>query len=323
MSRIWLMLLLCSVNVWASQPDPVMLDNIAALRARAGTQGVMAVKAQAWLDFAQEEFIELDITGVAEDALARAQQLIAWIEQHQAEAAPLPSSLRGVEPVSDVWWQRWEKLRGKPCAAEARARAEVQLHWAGHEQPELGIRHARRHFDEAERALQQGEACQITPPPVSVVVMQPVSAPPVVPVSTPQPVVPTAQVPPPLDRVPNVVHFATDSNRISAETELVLQRVVAVLQAYPQLKLALGGHTDGRGNQAYNLKLSQRRVQAVQQRLLQLGIPADRLETQAFGMRLSNAHDLNRRAQERRVELTILNPQSTLRSETQVRDLQK
>lgn len=326
MSRICLILLLCSANVWASQPDPVMLDNIASLRARAGTQGGMAVKAQSWLDFAQEEFIELDTTGVADDALARAQQLIAWIEQHQTEGAPLPTALRGVEPVSDAWWQRWEKLRDKPCAAEARARAEVQLHWAGHEQPELGMRHASRHLDEAERALQQGEICQdrLPTPPVAVVVMQPVStplAPPSAPISVPP--TPVAQAMPPLASVPNVVHFATDSARISAASEQVLQSVVAVLQAYPQLQLALGGHTDARGKQAYNLKLSQRRVQAVYQRLLQLGIPAMRLQTQAFGMRLSSAENLNARAQERRVELTILNPQSTLRSETQVRDLQK
>lgn len=307
--RIWLWCVLLSVTqvVCASQPDPDMLANIAALRARAGTQGVMAVKAQLWLDFAQEEFIELDDTGAAEDALARAQQLIAWIEKQQAEGVATPEPIRGSTRIRPDWWQRLTQLSYKSCAALPRARAEVQLIWAGHEQPELGERHASRHLDEAERALHEGESCQdiIPPSPAPIAV-------PVAPVVLPA-----------VENMPNVVHFATDSAVISTESAAVLQRVMAVLQAYPQLKLILGGHTDGRGNAGYNLKLSQRRVEAVRQQLIRSGLPAERLVVAAFGKRLSKANDLAQRAHERRVELTVLNPQANLRSETQTRDLQK
>lgn len=306
--KIWLWCVLLSVAqvVCASQPDPDMLANIAALRARAGTQGGMAVKAQLWLDFAQEEFIELDDTGVADDALARATQLIDWIEKKQAEGVAQPELIRSVRPVREDWWQRLAQLPHQSCAVMDRARAEVQLIWAGHEQPELGVRHASRHLDDAEQALQHGENCHDElPPPAPIAV----------------PMMPVA--PPVMENMPNVVHFATDSAVISAESAAVLQRVMAVLQAYPPLKLVLGGHTDGRGNAGYNLKLSQRRVQAVRQHLIQLGLPTERLVVEAFGMRLSKANDLAQRAHERRVELTLLNPQVNVRSETQTRDLQK
>lgn len=338
--------------VYAAQPDSVMMSNMAALRERVllATDNSNPVvvdlseRAQLWIDFAQEEFIELDDTGVAEDALQRALQIIDWLENQQPEGEPIPAVLRGMTRVREDLWTRLATAQqeSKPCAAPFLGKAEIQLLWAAHEQPELGWRHASRYLGDAEKLLEQAECCVVTNPPVveepPVVAVPPVEEPPAVvvpPVEVPAVVVPPAlpEVPmpvPELGKIPDAVHFAFDKHNISPESEKVLQIVAKALHAYPWLKLELGGHTDRRGKQDYNMKLSQRRVNAVYNRLIQLGIPADRFITSAHGMTklLMKTDDKLARAIDRRVELIISNPNDPsaviqIHSEDQKGDLQQ
>jgi outer membrane protein OmpA-like peptidoglycan-associated protein len=51
----------------------------------------------------------------------------------------------------------------------------------------------------------------------------------------------------------------------------------------PEAKLILGAHADLRGSVAFNKELSQRRADRVKNYLVQNGIPADKIDTQAFG----------------------------------------
>ena len=55
------------------------------------------------------------------------------------------------------------------------------------------------------------------------------------------------------------------------------------LQAKPDAKLILAGHADKRGTPAYNLALSQRRVDRTKSFLVEHGVPAANIETKAFG----------------------------------------
>ncbi len=348
-----LALLLCS-PAHASQPDPVMMSNMAALRERVikATDSNMpsrldlAARAQIWIDFAQEEFIELDDTGVAEDAVQRALQIIDWLENKQPEGAPIPAVLRGTTRVREDLWMRLSvgQQKNQPCAAPYLAKAEIHLHWAAHEQPELGWRHAARYLQDAESLLEQAECCVVKIPPVPVVVVPPVAVPPVAvppvvvvppveipPVVVVPPAIPAVGVPAPaLDKIPDAVHFAFDRYNISPESEKVLQIVARTLHAYPWLKLELGGHTDRRGKQSYNLKLSQRRVTAVYNRLIALGLPADRFITRAHGMSklMMKTDDKLARSIDRRVELIVTNPNDPaaiikVYSEEQKGDLQQ
>jgi outer membrane protein OmpA-like peptidoglycan-associated protein len=317
-----------------------MMADIEALRQRAGWEGAMATKAQAWLDFAQEEFIEIDNTGVAEDALARAKQLIDWIEHKQSEGKPVPETVRGTTRIQDDLRSKFAPFDHKPCATRYVARAEVEQIWAAHEQPELGLRHARQHLEIVQTLLEQAKNCvekmpivanvpPVQPHPVMVDAAPPVlptveNIPPAVIALPPSPVVIAA-----IAALPDAIHFASDSAVLSAESDKVLQRVVEVMRAHPWLKLALGGHTDSRGNRRYNLKLSQRRVESVYQRLIQQGLPADRFLTRAHGMdkRLLKTNTAEARSRERRVELMILNPNDPsaivkIHSEIQDADLQ-
>ena len=51
----------------------------------------------------------------------------------------------------------------------------------------------------------------------------------------------------------------------------------------PDAKLILEGHADVRGAKDYNVKLSERRVERTKTYLIEKGVPADHLETRAFG----------------------------------------
>jgi outer membrane protein OmpA-like peptidoglycan-associated protein len=51
----------------------------------------------------------------------------------------------------------------------------------------------------------------------------------------------------------------------------------------PDAHLILAGHADIRGTKEYNLKLSERRVERVKSYLVEHGVPADHVETKAFG----------------------------------------
>lgn len=59
------------------------------------------------------------------------------------------------------------------------------------------------------------------------------------------------------------VQFAYDSADILGESKPFLDQMGQVLRAEPELALVVEGHTDARGNELYNLGLSQRRAEAV------------------------------------------------------------
>lgn len=110
-------------------------------------------------------------------------------------------------------------------------------------------------------------------------------------------------------RVLQQVHFQTASATILPDSFPMLQEIVALLKANVDIKrLRIEGHTDNRGNAAYNLDLSKRRAASVRQWLIDHGIVADRLESEGYGLTrpiATNDSDEGR-AQNRRVEFKIL-----------------
>ena len=70
----------------------------------------------------------------------------------------------------------------------------------------------------------------------------------------------------------------------------------------------LSGHTDMEGSASYNFSLSNRRMAAVQNYLLNQGIAATRIKMIAYGETMpTEANDTQRgKAQNRRVELILL-----------------
>jgi OOP family OmpA-OmpF porin len=82
--------------------------------------------------------------------------------------------------------------------------------------------------------------------------------------------------------------------------------VTALMTSHPELKFEIGGHTDSDGDNAYNLKLSQQRADAVKQQLISQGIDASRFTTKGYGSSKPIADNTSPegKANNRRVEFT-------------------
>jgi outer membrane protein OmpA-like peptidoglycan-associated protein len=104
------------------------------------------------------------------------------------------------------------------------------------------------------------------------------------------------------------INFEFDKAVITADSFPVLDAVADTLDKNPDIKLVeIGGHTDERGDAAYNLSLSDRRAAAVVTYLVGKGIDAGRLRSRGYGktVPVDPAHDEAAWTKNRRVEFTI------------------
>ncbi len=104
------------------------------------------------------------------------------------------------------------------------------------------------------------------------------------------------------------VHFAFDSADLTREARVLLDRVVEGLRNQPSLRMAIAGHTDSLGTEAYNQALSLRRADSVRRFLVDQGIGSDRLLTEGFGelRPIANNETEEGRSTNRRVEFRAL-----------------
>ena len=110
----------------------------------------------------------------------------------------------------------------------------------------------------------------------------------------------------------NPILFDLDKSNIKAQAAFELDKVVSVMNKYPEMVIAVGSHTDSRATDAYNLTLSEARAQSTVQYIISKGINANRISGKGYGEsqpkvscgdNCSEAeHQLNRRS-----EFTIVN----------------
>ncbi|MFI5311137.1 MAG: OmpA family protein [Gemmatimonadales bacterium] len=62
-----------------------------------------------------------------------------------------------------------------------------------------------------------------------------------------------------------------------------VERAVTYLKEHPDLRVEVQGHTDAKGSDEYNQKLSERRADAVMARLVSQGIATSRITTRGYG----------------------------------------
>jgi hypothetical protein len=79
------------------------------------------------------------------------------------------------------------------------------------------------------------------------------------------------------------VHFASDRSEIPAAEMVNIATVANYVKQHAGVFVRLDGHADPRGTDAYNVALSQRRVDAVRDALVQAGVPAEKITTVAAG----------------------------------------
>ncbi len=79
------------------------------------------------------------------------------------------------------------------------------------------------------------------------------------------------------------LRFDFNSAEVKPEYHPLLERVADILRENPSLRIEIQGHTDSIGPEDYNMKLSERRAQAVADYLASHGISADRMEVVGVG----------------------------------------
>jgi len=101
--------------------------------------------------------------------------------------------------------------------------------------------------------------------------------------------------------------FGFDKSDLSAEATENLNKLVTVLNTYPDTNIELQGHTDSKGSESYNQNLSEKRAGTVSQYLASQGINTSRLKTVGFGETIPKYDNETEegRAQNRRVEFLI------------------
>jgi outer membrane protein OmpA-like peptidoglycan-associated protein len=79
------------------------------------------------------------------------------------------------------------------------------------------------------------------------------------------------------------IFFDFDKATIRPESANELDRLIKLLTENPTIKIELGSHTDSKGSDDYNMKLSDSRSKSVVEYLITHGIPADRLTAKGYG----------------------------------------
>lgn len=79
------------------------------------------------------------------------------------------------------------------------------------------------------------------------------------------------------------VYFAFDKSNIANKYRKNIEKAVAKLNENPEMKVELRGYCDFPGSDNYNLKLSERRINAVKAELVKAGIAEDRIILQPQG----------------------------------------
>ncbi|WP_139423683.1 sodium-translocating pyrophosphatase [Chryseobacterium mulctrae] len=104
------------------------------------------------------------------------------------------------------------------------------------------------------------------------------------------------------------MYFETGLSDLKTGSEAQLSNLAEIMNAYPDLKIKLGGYTDNVGNEESNLKLSNLRAQTAKLKLLELGIATDRIEAEGYGSQhpICPTNDTEEcQAKNRRIDLRV------------------
>ncbi len=103
------------------------------------------------------------------------------------------------------------------------------------------------------------------------------------------------------------VLFGFDKSNLSDDAKTNLDKLVVVLNSYPDTNIEIQGHTDSRGSESYNQTLSEERAGAVSSYLAGKGIAYNRLTIKGFGEDVPKYSNDTKEgmSQNRRVEFLI------------------
>jgi len=109
-------------------------------------------------------------------------------------------------------------------------------------------------------------------------------------------------------RLKEQVHFQTGSVQLSARSQDWIRKIGHYLAGRTDVDVVIDGHTDSAGSSSFNESLSEKRAREVENQLLAMNIPRQRVFSRGFGEyvpQCSNA-TISGKACNRRVELTLI-----------------
>jgi outer membrane protein OmpA-like peptidoglycan-associated protein len=102
----------------------------------------------------------------------------------------------------------------------------------------------------------------------------------------------------------NPIYFDYDKHNIRPDAAIELTKVLNALLENPQMNIHIESHTDSRGNDDYNMALSDRRAKSTREWLIEKGIAPNRLTAKGYGeSRLLNECGNNVRCSEEKHQL--------------------
>ncbi|HEU4993718.1 MAG TPA: DUF937 domain-containing protein [Gemmatimonadaceae bacterium] len=106
-----------------------------------------------------------------------------------------------------------------------------------------------------------------------------------------------------LDRM----HFESNSAKLSPDSDAEIKDVVAILKAYPNATVKIGGFTDNKGSESANKRLSRDRARSVEKALEKEGIASNRVSAEGYGSAHPIADNSTEagRAQNRRIGILV------------------
>jgi outer membrane protein OmpA-like peptidoglycan-associated protein len=101
------------------------------------------------------------------------------------------------------------------------------------------------------------------------------------------------------------LNFATNSYEILSVYDKYLQKVAQLIQNKKYNNIIVSGHTDASGNFDENIKLSRERARSVSDKLIQFGVPKEKIKYYGMGSQkqLNEEKTVDEKAQNRRVEI--------------------
>jgi outer membrane protein OmpA-like peptidoglycan-associated protein len=114
------------------------------------------------------------------------------------------------------------------------------------------------------------------------------------------------------------VLFDTGRAELKAGSLRSIERLAGALKANPERRVKVEGFTDSTGSDELNRELSQRRAEAVERALVQMGVDDGRIEARGYGEEYPVADNdtASGRQMNRRVEIVISDPQGNIGERT-------
>jgi outer membrane protein OmpA-like peptidoglycan-associated protein len=102
--------------------------------------------------------------------------------------------------------------------------------------------------------------------------------------------------------------FDTGKATLQPQSQEQIGNIAAILKAFPEVRVRIGGYTDNTGDAAANLKLSQERADNVMAELAKLGVDPSRMEAKGYGEEHPVADNATEegRQKNRRISLRVL-----------------